>query len=657
MRRLVDHWWLVGSALLVAVIVLTCVLYAGESDRRRQLQRATQHQAVTVLTESVDDVLARELALARVVGTLSGSVNARWPVLSNIVMSQPLANSTAFIQPVSQRDRAAFERRTGLALFESPTPGVARVASRRPLHLVVTADRQIGPGTPPLGLDLAANALRRRLLLEAARTGLQLATPPIEFLARRQPTRGVAVFAAVRDQRGHLKGWVSAAYEAQQLASMVIAHMPGVHLTIRDGASTLISDQAALTGHPAMIPVAGRRWSVWAQVPQSGISAVPWLVLSLGLTLTIAVMLILRQAAAGARDSTHELAQRDAEQAALGQIATLVAQGETPEVVFTSVAEQIVTLLDSATGAVSRFDAAANQGTVLGGWTRDGQELANAVYALDGVTASAEVFRTGRPARTDTGYDSSTDPITATMIRVGGKGGVAAPITVAGNLWGALGAAFGEDLIPAGVEVRLERFASLVGLAISNADAWDRLARQASTDPLTGIANRRTFQESLTAEIARAHRYGRHLSLVLIDLDNFKGVNDRHGHQAGDRVLVLFAQLLSAHSRQGELVARMGGEEFAWLMPETDHHGAYTAAERVRTAIESTPFDDVGTVTLSAGVGSSENTRDADTLIRDTDRALYWAKDSGRNMTFLYNDEARATLVDDEIRVQIPDVR
>jgi diguanylate cyclase (GGDEF)-like protein len=243
------------------------------------------------------------------------------------------------------------------------------------------------------------------------------------------------------------------------------------------------------------------------------------------------------------------------------------------------------------------------------------------------------------------------------MIRVGGKGGVAAPITVAGNLWGALGAAFGEDLIPAGVEVRLERFASLVGLAISNADAWDRLARQASTDPLTGIANRRTFQESLTAEIARAHRYGRHLSLVLIDLDNFKGVNDRHGHQAGDRVLVLFAQLLSAHSRQGELVARMGGEEFAWLMPETDHHGAYTAAERVRTAIESTPFDDVGTVTLSAGVGSSENTRDADTLIRDTDRALYWAKDSGRNMTFLYNDEARATLVDDEIRVQIPDVR
>ena len=91
--------------------------------------------------------------------------------------------------------------------------------------------------------------------------------------------------------------------------------------------------------------------------------------LSLGLTLTAVVMLILRQAATGARSSTRQLAQRDAEEAAVGQIATLVAQGETPEVVFTSVGEQIAKLLNSRTGAVSRFDAATNQGIVLGGWT------------------------------------------------------------------------------------------------------------------------------------------------------------------------------------------------------------------------------------------------------------------------------------------------
>ena len=139
------------------------------------------------------------------------------------------------------------------------------------------------------------------------------------------------------------------------------------------------------------------------------------------------------------------------------------------------------------------------------------------------------------------------------------------------------------------MEVRLGRFASRVGLAISNADAWDRLERQASTDPLTGIANRRAFHERLTDEVARADRYGRHLSLALMDLDHFKAVNDAHGHAGGDRVLVLFSQLLSAHSREGGLVARIGGEEFAWLMPETDEDGAHTAADRVRKAIETPP--------------------------------------------------------------------
>ncbi len=648
MRRLVDHWWLVGSALIVAVIILTYALYAGESDRHGQQQVTAERQAVNVLSESVVDVLAREVALARVVGTLDEPLRARWPVLSNIVMSQSLANSTAFIQPVSERDRATFQRRTGLRLFESPTPGVERVAARRPLHLVVTADRQVEAGSHPLGLDLAANPLRRALLARAARTGRQLATPPVQFLARQRPTRGVAVYVAVRDGRGRLKGWISAAYETQHLAAMVTASMPGVHLTIRDGASTLIPGAAPVTGRPATIAVAGRTWTVWAQVPAPGTSAVPWLVLTLGLVLTAVVALTLRQAATGARESTRELAWRDAEEAAVGRIATLVAQGEAPEVVFRSVAEQVAKLLNSTTAAVSRFDPEINRGTIVGGWSEEARDLANLTFALDGVTASAEVFRTGRSARTESGYESASDPIASVMSELRGKDGVAAPITVAGKVWGALGAAYGEDRVPTGVEVRLERFASLVELAISNADAWDRLARQASTDPLTGIANRRTFHERLHTEVARAQRYGRHLSLVLMDLDHFKRVNDVLGHQAGDRVLVLFSQLLSAHSREGEVVARIGGEEFAWLMPETDPQGAHIAAERMRTALESVAVEDIGRVTVSAGVCSTEAADDPDALIANADRALYWAKDSGRNMTFLYTDEARDAFVGDE---------
>jgi diguanylate cyclase (GGDEF)-like protein len=654
MRRHIDRWWVIGSALIIAVIVLSGVLYAAEADRQLQQQRAQQQQAVGALSSSVDDVLAREVALARVVGTLPGPIGSRWAVLSTFVMSQPLANSTGYIQPVSERDRAAFQRRTGLRMFESPKPGVQRVAGRRPLHLVLTEYRQAGPGRAPLGLDVAANPLRRRLLSQAASSGHQLATPPVMFLVGTGQRRGVAVYSAVRDQRGRLKGWVTATYDTQQLASMVSAQMPGMRLTIRDGAATLISDSRTPGGPDGSIAVGGRRWNVWAEVPDSGISAVPWLVLSLGLAITIAVMLTLRQASSRARGSALQLALRDAEEAALGQIATLVAHGASPEAVFTSVAEQIVNLCHSRTGAVSRFDAHENQGLVVGGWTLDGQELCGATFALDGMTAAAAVYRTELPARMDGAYGSPADPISALMTGLGGKSGVAAPIVVGGQLWGAIGAAYGADPIPVDVELRLERFASLVALAISNADAWDRLGREASSDSLTGIGNRRMFDERLSAEVARADRYGRKLSLALLDLDHFKKINDLHGHQVGDRVLVLFAQLLAANARHGELVARIGGEEFAWLMPETDEPGAQSAAERVRSAIESSPFEHVGTVTLSAGVSSSDDAPDADTLFGNADRALYWAKDNGRNTTRRYSDGAPAAGRPSGERVLVP---
>jgi diguanylate cyclase (GGDEF)-like protein len=508
---------------------------------------------------------------------------------------------------------------------------------------VLEAFRQSGAGSSPLGLDIAANALRRGLMLRSAKTGRQLATPPVEFL---RSGRGVVVYAPVNDGRGKLEGWVVTAYLARQLAATVTEHMPGTHLTIYDGANIVTSDAHALPGPAAVIPVAGRRWRVWATVPGSGISAVPWLVLSLGLALATAVMLILRQTATRARHINRQLALRDAEEAAVGQIATLVAQAATPETVFTAVAEQVVKLFDSRTGAVSRFDALTNQGIVLGGWTRDGDQLAGAVYDLAGVTASALVFRTGHGARNDTGYGSATDPISDLMVGLGTRDGVAAPIVVGGKLWGALGAAYDQHQIPVGVEQRLERFASLVELAISNADAWERLAREAATDSLTGIANRRAFHERLDAEVANAHRYQRNLALVLMDLDHFKAVNDLHGHQAGDRALATFAELLNAHTRKGELVARIGGEEFAWLLPETDRDGAYAAAERIRQAIETTRLQEVVTVTLSAGVCSTENALDADTLVRNADRALYRAKESGRNTTVLYREAVEVTLVE-----------
>jgi diguanylate cyclase (GGDEF)-like protein/PAS domain S-box-containing protein len=159
------------------------------------------------------------------------------------------------------------------------------------------------------------------------------------------------------------------------------------------------------------------------------------------------------------------------------------------------------------------------------------------------------------------------------------------------------------------------------------------LERLARTDSLTKLANRHVLQEALTREAARRSSDGQQLALVLLDLDLFKQVNDGFGHPAGDAVLVEVARRLEDTVRAGEVLARVGGEEFAWLLPACDAEEAVAAADRARAAIASEPFGRAGRLTMSAGVGLVSTPSDGDTLYRMADRALYEAKQSGRNRT------------------------
>ncbi|HVF77953.1 MAG TPA: diguanylate cyclase, partial [Solirubrobacteraceae bacterium] len=327
-----------------------------------------------------------------------------------------------------------------------------------------------------------------------------------------------------------------------------------------------------------------------------------------------------------------ERRQHEAEERALRDVAELVAAGAEPAIVFNAIAEQVRELFDTSASAVVRFDALTSSGVMLGASASDGADLVGTTFDLHSATASAEVFRTGHPARIDALDVPAEDPVSKTVQRFGLTGSIATPIHVSGELWGVVGVA-SDQQIAVGAELRLERFAHLASLAITNLQALETLEHRAATDPLTGIANHRTFYDRLTSEFERARRYGRDLSVVLLDLDHFKAINDAHGHQTGDRILKEVAQRLAGEARVGELVARIGGEEFAWLIPESDQHVAYAAAERVRRAIERTPFADVGTVTLSAGVCSTTHARDAHQLMHNADRALYRAKEHGRNNT------------------------
>jgi diguanylate cyclase (GGDEF)-like protein len=180
-----------------------------------------------------------------------------------------------------------------------------------------------------------------------------------------------------------------------------------------------------------------------------------------------------------------------------------------------------------------------------------------------------------------------------------------------------------------------EWLASQAAIALENARLHDIVQRQAMTDELTGLVNRRRFISALEAEIERAAGLGGPLSVILADLDDFKPINDRFGHHEGDRVLQGFSTVLLAHMRDVDVAGRLGGEEFAVLLPETDLEGAAAGAERLRRALGESPLVRVAgaeqAVTASFGVAQLGPGQSGDELLRTADAALYRAKEQGKN--------------------------
>ncbi len=175
----------------------------------------------------------------------------------------------------------------------------------------------------------------------------------------------------------------------------------------------------------------------------------------------------------------------------------------------------------------------------------------------------------------------------------------------------------------------------VVGVAIAGLSQLRRtqvqLQQLATRDPLTNVLNARAFSGELAQELTRNRRYGRPLALIYLDLDDFKKVNDAHGHATGDAVLRLVADAMRATVRQADSVGRLGGDEFAVLMPETEGSVAHGAATRLVTSIR-TVFRGTPPVTASIGVVSVTGTEaGTDELLRKADQAMYEAKRAGKD--------------------------
>ncbi len=179
-----------------------------------------------------------------------------------------------------------------------------------------------------------------------------------------------------------------------------------------------------------------------------------------------------------------------------------------------------------------------------------------------------------------------------------------------------------------------------LGLVVNLVSHWRdrerRLEALAKTDPLTDLYNRRFFMELFERELEKARRYGQPISCVMVDLDHFKRINDRHGHLAGDQVLISAARAMKAGVRTTDLLARYGGEEFVIVLPLTDQKGAQELAERCRRLIQDSPvIADKATITVTASMGVATfphaNVQTVDDLLNLADEALYEAKEQGRD--------------------------
>jgi diguanylate cyclase (GGDEF)-like protein len=180
------------------------------------------------------------------------------------------------------------------------------------------------------------------------------------------------------------------------------------------------------------------------------------------------------------------------------------------------------------------------------------------------------------------------------------------------------------------------------------------LAERAATDGLTGLSNRRRFDEALTEALSFSSRQGHDVSLVLLDVDRFKAYNDKFGHQAGDEALRTVAGVLRAGARVHDVVARYGGEELALILPATDTSGALVVAERLRGAIASRRWP-LRPITASLGVATTApGASSPASLVEEADRALYHSKQRGRNRVTHYEDVLTTPADSDEPRVEMP---
>jgi diguanylate cyclase (GGDEF)-like protein len=328
----------------------------------------------------------------------------------------------------------------------------------------------------------------------------------------------------------------------------------------------------------------------------------------------------------------------------LHEVNTRIASALDPDEVLTSMLDSLGQLLSYETAAVYLVDLEMSMPTENGG-------LRSVVPATSAARLRAGRACDGSPldrvngssAREDSAViESMRELRTVERVKAARMLEVAVPLQAGGRAIGALDVQRAEALSEENVKV-VELLAASVAVALQNAHLYQETQRLATTDPLTGVSNYRHFHELLNLEVQRARRIAYPVGLIIMDLDHFKLVNDRHGHPVGDVALRQVSEVLRSRLRRTDIVGRLGGEEFGAVLPGANRREVGIVAEKIRRAVEELPplrggmTAETTQVTLSlGGMSLDADTADAELLVSYADQALYQAKRKGRNQVCLW---------------------
>ncbi len=335
-----------------------------------------------------------------------------------------------------------------------------------------------------------------------------------------------------------------------------------------------------------------------------------------------------------------------AEQAALARASGAVIRGAEPQRVFMEVITALSTVMKGEVATILERVDATRMKVVSA--SINGQTVLPPAGSEAEVLIGAGIERAIRRGAAVANADLLGDPGTIGHL-LGCQSSVVAPVLVDGEVWGVIGMAARHNHAYSHIdEQRLDGFATLLGNVVEHLGEREQLAQQALTDQLTGLPNSRALDQRITAELAACGRRGTVLSVAMLDVDNFKEINDLHGHEHGDRALQFVADCMRRVARGSDTVGRLGGDEFMWILPDTEADAAELAVQRARELVAGGRAE-LELVTTSVGVCDTRSTSDRTELVRRADMALYASKAAGRNHVTRYDREL-GTALDEETR-------